>query len=194
VLLIRSVIGVVPTPACAAPKQFVSRYVAASRAEKNLDIPVKYVVANPSSYLYLDETRLAAGATCSADGGCTGEFRPYSEGRNCTTYNHWRYGLEKRTGYAVAVSDEDLRRQLVLRDVTYLLGEFDTLPVYGFDGSCPAMAQGPTRLARGLNYWNYLRTQYAAKHKFIMAPACGHNERCMYTSDTSLPVLFPKKI
>jgi len=171
--------------------QFVSRYVASSRAEKDLGVPVKYVIANPSSYLYLDNTRLAPGATCAESGGCTGEFRPYSEGRNCTTYNKWRYGLEKRAGYAAAVSDEDLRRQTISRDVTYLLGEFDTLPVYGFDSSCPAMAQGPTRLARGLNYWNYLRTKYSAKHKLVVVPACGHNGRCMYTSGTSLPVLFP---
>jgi pimeloyl-ACP methyl ester carboxylesterase len=172
--------------------QFVSRYLAASRAEKNLGVPVKYVVANPSSYLYLDNVRLAAGSTCSERGGCTGEFNPYPEGRNCTTYNQWRYGLEKRTGYAAAVSDEDLRRQLIARDVTYLLGEFDTLPVYGFDGSCPAMAQGPSRLARGLNYWNYLHTKYAAQHRLIVVPACGHNGRCIYTADVSHPVLFPK--
>jgi pimeloyl-ACP methyl ester carboxylesterase len=172
--------------------QFVSRYAAASRAEKEIGVPVKYVVANPSSYLYLDATRLAPGATCAEKGGCTGEFRAFSEGRNCTTYDDWRYGMAHRTGYAAAVSDDDLRRQLVARDVTYLLGEFDTLPVYGFDGSCPAMAQGTTRLARGVNYWNYLKSKYSAQHKLVVVPACGHNGRCMYTSDASLPILFPK--
>ena len=172
--------------------QFMGRYVAATRVEKEIGVPVKYVVANPSSYLYLDETRLASNATCSDKGGCTGEFRFFAEGRNCTTYNDWRYGMDKRTGYAADVSDEDLRRQLVARDVTYLLGEFDTLPVYGFDGSCPAMAQGPTRLARGINYWNYLKTKYSAQHKLVVVPACGHNGRCMYTAEVSLPILFPK--
>jgi hypothetical protein len=172
--------------------QFVNRYVAASKVGKDLGVPVKYVVANPSSYLYLDDTRLESGATCSEKGGCTGEFRRYSEGRNCTTFNRWRYGLEKKTGYAAAIPDEDLRRQLVTRDVTYLLGEFDTLPVYGFDGSCPAMAQGPSRLARGINYWNYLRSKYSAQHKIVVVPACGHNGRCIYTSDASFPFIFPK--
>jgi pimeloyl-ACP methyl ester carboxylesterase len=172
--------------------QFLSRYAAASRTGKDLGVPIKYVVANPSSYLYLDNTRLAAGATCAEKGGCTGEFRRYPEGSNCTTFNGWRYGLDKKSGYAAGIADEDLRRQLIERDVTYLLGEFDTLPVYGFDGSCPAMAQGPNRLARGIIYWNYLRTKYSAQHKLIVVPACGHNGRCIYTSDTSLPVLFPK--
>jgi pimeloyl-ACP methyl ester carboxylesterase len=172
--------------------QFVARYAATSRAENQLGVPVHYIVANPSSYLYLDSARLAPGATCAEKGGCTGEFRHFSEGRNCTTFNQWRYGLEKRNGAAASVSDEDLRRQLTSRDVTYLLGEFDTLPVYGFDGSCPAMAQGPSRLARGITYWNYLRSKYSAQHKLVVVPACGHNGRCMYTADIALPLLFPK--
>jgi pimeloyl-ACP methyl ester carboxylesterase len=172
--------------------QFVARYAAASRAENGLGVPVKYIVANPSSYVYLDATRLASGATCSEKGGCTGDFRRFSEGRNCTTFNQWRYGLEKRNGAAADVSDDDLRKQLIARDVTYMLGEFDTLPVYGFDGSCPAMAQGPSRLARGITYWNYLRSKYSAQHKLVVVPACGHNGRCIYTADVALPLLFPK--
>jgi len=172
--------------------QFVARYAAVSRAEEGLGVPVRYIVANSSTYLYLDATRLAAGATCSEKGGCTGEFRRFSEGRNCTTFNNWRYGMEKRNGAGASVSEDDLRRQIASRDVTYLLGEFDTLPVYGFDGSCPAMAQGPSRLARGITYWNYLRSKYAAKHKLVVVPACGHNGRCMYTADIALPLLFPK--
>jgi hypothetical protein len=43
-----------------------------------------------------------------------------------------------------------------------------------------------------LNYWNYLRSKYSAQHKLFVVPACGHNGRCMLTSDTALPVLFPK--
>ena len=92
----------------------------------------------------------------------------------------------------VSLPDEELKKQLVSRDVTYLVGEFDTLPVYGFDSSCPAMAQGPNRQARGITYWNYLRTKYGAKHKLIIVPQCGHNGRCMYSMDNALSVLFPK--
>lgn len=172
--------------------QFTNRYSAASRGEKGLGVPVKYVVSNPSSYLYLDATRLPAGATCSRDGKCTGEFGEYAERQKCAAYNRWRYGMEQRSGYAATVSDEDLRGQLVSRDVTYLLGAWDTLPVLGFDSSCEAMAQGPSRLARGLAYWNYLRSKYTAQHKLVLVPACGHNGRCMYTDDAALPVLFPR--
>lgn len=172
--------------------QFANRYSALARADQFGDVKVKYAVLNPSSYMYLDPTRLAPGATCSEKGGCTGEFREYREGHNCTTYDDWRYGLKKRTGYNAALPDSDLIQQLAARDVTYLVGEFDTLPVYGFDGSCPAMAQGPTRQARGINFWNYMRSKYKAQHKLVIVPACGHNGRCMYAADIALPALFPK--
>lgn len=42
-----------------------------------------------------------------------------------------------------------LVKQLVARPVTYLLGQVDVLPLGGFDSSPNAMAQGPTRRARG---------------------------------------------
>ncbi len=172
--------------------QFVNRYAAANRVERSLGVPVKHVVSNPSTYLYLDETRLSGDATCSAKGGCTGEFREYRDRRNCTTYNQWRNGLDKKAGYAAKISNDDLKRNLATRDVTYLLGELDTLPLFGFDSSCPAMAQGPNRLARGLAYYNYMQSKFKANHKLVLAPACGHNGRCMFTSDEALPVLFPK--
>jgi hypothetical protein len=171
--------------------QFTNRYVAATHVVNGLGVPVKYVVSNPSSYLYLDATRLPAGATCANDGTCTGDFKEYAESQKCANYNRWRNGLEQRAGYATTVSDDDLRRQMASRDVTYLLGALDTLPLFGFDSSCAAMAQGPSRLARGLTYWNYMKSKYGAQHKLVVVPACGHNGRCMYTDRAALPVLFP---
>jgi hypothetical protein len=76
--------------------------------------------------------------------------------------------------------------------VTYLLGEIDILPLGGFDSSCPAMAQGPTRLARGEAFAKYVSQKVDARHKVVVVPLCGHNGRCMFTSDPALPILFPK--
>jgi hypothetical protein len=59
--------------------------------------------------------------------------------------------------------------------------------------SAPAMAQGSSRLARGQAWTSYVNGQFGARHKAVVAPACGHNARCMFTSDTALPVLFPKQ-
>jgi pimeloyl-ACP methyl ester carboxylesterase len=172
--------------------QVTNRYAASARAEKTIGLPVKYVVSNPSSYLYLDNRRMAAGAACTSDGKCTGEFVPFAGTEQCGVYNLWHYGMDKRSGYAGKMPDQELRSQLIARNVTYLLGELDTLPLFGFDSSCGAMAQGPNRYARGLNYWNYMRNVHGAKHELVRIDACGHNGRCMYTANEALPVLFPK--
>ena len=169
--------------------QVTNRYAASNKVEGELPVPVQYVVSNPSSYLYLDGARLPSGA-CSEKGGCKNQFGEYADGANCVTYDNWHYGMKQRAGYAASLPEERLRSALVSRDVTYLLGALDTLPLFGFDSSCPAMAQGPNRLARGVTYWNYMRAR-GAKHTLVTVPACGHNGRCMYTAGESLGVLFP---
>ncbi len=75
---------------------------------------------------------------------------------------------------------------------TYLLGELDILPLGGFDGSCPAMAQGPTRLARGQAFAKHANEKFGAKHTVTIVPLCGHNARCIFTSEAALPLIFPK--
>ena len=172
--------------------QFTHRYAAVNQVEKELGVPVRYVVSNPSSYLYLDDTRLPASAECTLKEGCAGKFKSYDEGRNCTTFNHWKYGLLHKTGYAGRLSDEQIRAQLVARDVTYLLGELDNIPYGGMETSCPAMAQGANRLQRGVTYHSYINSKHGARHKVVIVPACGHNGRCMYTAARSLPLLFPR--
>jgi hypothetical protein len=82
---------------------------------------------------------------------------------------------------------------MAARQTTYLLGGLDILPLFGFDASCSAMAQGPTRLARGLAFGKYVNEKYGAKHKTLVVPACGHNARCMFTDDAVLPLIFPKE-
>ena len=164
--------------------QYVDRYAMANTVHDTLGVPVTYVVSNPSSYAYLDNTRP------TPDGA---SFRAFTDGRNCTTYNSWPYGLEHRAaGYTARESDDQLRKQLAERPVTYLLGEIDILPLGGFDGSCPAMAQGSTRLARGQAFAKYVNEKFGAKHAVTIAPLCGHNARCMFTAEKALPLLFPR--
>jgi len=165
--------------------QFVTRYEMANRVHETLGVPVTYVVANPSSYAYLDNTRPA--------GENAANFRPFGDGRNCTTYDHWPYGLQGRTGYAGKESDDQLKKQLASRPTTYLLGEIDILPLGGFDSSCPAMAQGPTRRARGEAFAKFVKEKYGAKHEVKIVSECGHNARCMFTAEEALPILFPKQ-
>ncbi len=164
--------------------QFTTRYEMGNKVHDKLGVPITYVVSNPSSYAYPDAIR--------PDSEGSG-FGPFRDGRNCTTYNLWPYGLEKRSGYTAATSDEQLKKQLVDRPVTYLLGEIDILPLGGFDSSCPAMAQGPTRLARGQAFVKLLKEKYGAHPNITIVHLCGHNARCMYTAEEALPILFPKQ-
>src|SRR5262245_10386385 len=166
--------------------QFVTRYEMANQLHDTLGIPITYVVANPSSYAYLDPTRPSAAASGST------EFRPFGDGRNCTTYDKWPYGLQGRTGYASRTTDDVLKKQLVARPTTYLVGELDTLPLAGFDSSCPAMAQGANRNLRGQAWGKYVNEKLGAHHTTTVVPLCGHNARCMFTADPVLVLLFPK--
>jgi len=73
-----------------------------------------------------------------------------------------------------------------------LLGEADVLPLGIFDTSCPAMAQGPTRLARGLAFSRYVKENHGANHNTVVVSFCGHSARCIFTSDVALSLIFPK--
>jgi len=119
-------------------------------------------------------------------------FRPFGDARNCTTFDQWPYGIKNRSGYTQKFSDDELKTQLAARPTTYLLGELDVLPLGGFDSSCAAMAQGPTRLARGEAFGKYVNEALGAHHHVKIVPLCGHNARCMFTAEPALPIIFPK--
>lgn len=184
--------------------QFVSRYEMANQIHERLAVKPVYLVANPSSYTYLDGQRptpsaLPAGVAAAAPGYVApppanppAAFVPFADATNCSGYDIWPYGLQGRNGYSTRLTDDQLKKQLAARRVTYLLGELDILPLYGFDGRCPAMAQGPTRLARGLAYAKYVNEKFGAQHNTLVVPACGHSARCMFTAERVLPLLFPK--
>ena len=182
--------------------QVVGRYEMGNQVHEKLGVPVTYVVSNPSSYAYPDSLRptdAAWSVTANAPGyipavpADAAAFRPFTGGRDCTTYDQWPYGLQKHFGYTANETDEQLKQQLVSRPTTYLLGELDVLPLGGFDGSCPAMAQGPTRLARGEAFRKFVNEKMGAHHAVAIVPLCGHNARCMFTSEVALPLLFPKQ-
>ena len=181
--------------------QFVSRYEMANRVQDSLGVAVTYVVANPSGYAWPDATRALPvddGSAANAVAAWKEEtprtnfsYGPFDSGK-APDYDRWPYGLENRTsGYTAKMSDEQLKKQLVSRPTTYLLGQVDTLPLGGFDGSPSAMAQGATRRARGEAFVKYLNDHMGAKAKIMIVPECGHNDRCIYTTDSVFPLIFP---
>jgi hypothetical protein len=165
--------------------QFVNRYSMANHIHETLGLPITYVVANPSSYAYLDSVRPS---------GDPVTFAAFAGTDKCPMYDRWPYGMQNRTGgYTAKMSVEQLKKQLASRPVTYLLGEIDILPLGGFDGSCSAMAQGPTRLARGQAFAKFVAEKIGAPHKMQEVHLCGHNARCMFTDEATLPLIFPKQ-
>ena len=185
--------------------QFATRYEMSNKVHDTLGVPITYVVANPSSYAWPVAVRpLPTGdadpATADKEAlGTTGEqvhskfeFGPFDAAR-AANFNRWPAGLENRVGYTAKMTDDQLKKQLVERPTTYLLGQVDVLPLGGFDSSATAMAQGPTRRARGEAFFKYVTELMGARHQAIIVPECGHNDRCMYTTDIVFPYIFPKK-
>ena len=171
--------------------QFMQRYAAVNQMEQKIGISIRYVVANPSSYVYLSDVRLRADANCTPDGKCSGPFGAYWDRANCTAYNRYRYGLENLVGYAASTGASTIRKQFPNRAVTYLIGNLDQLQDTDLDKGCSAQAQGPNRRERGISFWNYMRQQYQAEHKLVMVPRCGHNAACMFVTSAGASVLFP---
>lgn len=180
--------------------QVVNRYGMSNRVHDGLGVPVRYIVSNPSSYAWPSAERPTSAAwslTANAPGyipdiaAGAPAFRDMGDGRGCTVYDQWPYGFQNRSGYSADQSDDRLRAQLAGRPVTYLLGDLDILPLAGFDGSCGAMAQGPTRMARGEAYARYVNERLGGHHEVRIVPLCGHNARCIFTSDTALELIFP---
>ena len=172
--------------------QFVARYAMANRVHDALGVGVRYVVANPSSYAYLDPARpLPVGTIASHRLATPAAFKPFAEVDRCASYDRWPYGLRHRVGYTRRLAVHELTRQLTSRPTTYLLGGQDVLPQAGFDASCPAMAQGPSRLARGLAFARYVNEQFGANHQAVVVPACGHDGRCMFANAAARELLFP---
>jgi pimeloyl-ACP methyl ester carboxylesterase len=182
--------------------QFVSRYEMANRLQDNLGVTVSYVIANPSSYAWPDATRALPVDDAAAANAAEGwkEDRPHTkfsfgkfDAAKAPRYDQWPYGLENRAGgYTAKTSDDQLRRQLASRTATYLLSQVDVLPLGGFDDSPAAMAQGPTRRSRGEAFVKYLEEHLGATNsRALIVPECGHNDRCVFTTDAVFAVLFP---
>ena len=164
--------------------QFVQRYAMANTVHEASGVRMSYVVGSPSSYAYPDASRLDP-----ADG----TFGGYVDALNCAAYNRWPFGFQDRVGYAAKSPDAQLRAQLTSRPVAYVLGGLDTTPDFGFDTTCPAMAQGPSRLARAQVFTKLLAEKYSVQPRLLVVAACGHSDRCVFTADETLPLLFPPR-
>jgi hypothetical protein len=138
-------------------------------------VAVRYVVANPSSYLYF-----------SSD-------RPVSNTEACPSLDRWKYGLEGDVPPYVTMAPDSLERRYAQRDVVYLLGTADVDPHHpALDTSCAGEAQGPFRYARGTYYFRMLQAREGAnlKHRLLEVDGVAHDGDRMFTSTCGLAALF----
>jgi hypothetical protein len=145
-------------------------------------IPVRYVVANPSSYLYFSDDRPTP----------DGRLRPF-DAASCPDFNRWRYGLRGAPGYVRRARTAELEDAYARRDVVYLLGTADTDPNhFELDKTCMGEAQGPNRHARGLAYVRYLRERHpqGLAHRQWDVAAIGHDGDRMLASPCGFAALY----
>jgi hypothetical protein len=175
--------------------QFTDRYAAVNGIDHgNHGVPVRYVIGDPSSYLYFDERRPVDPANCTTL-GCPESFAPYDSAL-CPGYNEWKYGTDDLAGGAASLTPVQLKQAFVARTIHYVLGTLDDGPTtvadYAqLDTSCPAEAQGPFRLQRGLAFYSYVTTLLdAGQQQAQLAPGCGHSPSCVFQSDAGISAVF----
>lgn len=159
--------------------QVAHRYSAGGMDPRN-GVPVRYVVANPSTYLFAADER--------PDPDGDGFFLP--DRTDCPDYDEWHYGLAGLNSYMSRLSDAEIVERLTERDVTIMVGDRDTGSSQ-LDVSCGANLQGEHRYARGLNLMAYMDAFFPGHgHTGVVVPFVAHASREMFTSDQGLTALF----
>jgi hypothetical protein len=164
--------------------QLVQRYAVAGRGEGALSkagIHVRYLVANPSSYVYFSPERPAG------DG-----FAAFNDAA-CPAFDRWKYGMTGLPAYFARADPSALEAAYVARDVVYLLGTGDDDPNHPMlDKTCMAEAEGANRYSRGLAYFRYLQWRHPTglAHRLLQAPEVGHDSDGMFNSSCGLAALY----
>ena len=161
--------------------QYAHRYAAGGQAEPELPAPVRYVVANPSSYLYLGLERKTEAALDEFEVPSTAE---------CSGYNIWHYGLEGLNTYMNGLSEAQIIANLTTRDVFIMVGTEDTGSDQ-LDVSCGAILQGANRYIRGLVLINYMDAFWPGHHHSRhVVQGIAHSSRGMFGSEKGVAALF----
>jgi pimeloyl-ACP methyl ester carboxylesterase len=136
-------------------------------------VHTRYVVANPSSYAFLDRDRPEP-----TDG--------------CPDFDRWKYGLTDLPAYSGGRTRDLLAARYAKRHVTYLLGGNDIDPTHqALDNTCQARCQGPHRRARGEAFYAALKARFPdSPHELQIAAGIGHNGFEIFTSAAGIEALF----
>jgi pimeloyl-ACP methyl ester carboxylesterase len=173
--------------------QVVQRYAVVGRGGDVLmrvGVHVRYVIANPSSYVYFSPERPVLNPHA--------EFTFALPGKTCYgKYDRWKYGVNDPPPYLGSESFTALEQRYVRRDVIYLLGTNDVDPNHpALDKSCSGEVEGPYRFFRGKAYFRYMETRHpelaeaSASQQLWFVPGVEHDGDKMLNSPCGLAALF----
>ncbi len=164
-----------------AGAQFAQRHAASRHVDMQaLGVPLRYVVANPGSYMYLSRRRPGSTADCPE------------------TFNDYMYGADDNAvQYFEGLGLETLKQRFAQHPVHLLLGNRDTDP-NDTDSSCEARAQGAHRFERGQQFFAQLSSEQAQagpnaityKTSLHVINDVGHDFSLMFDSKCGRSVLF----
>ena len=187
--------------------QVVQRYAVVGKGEGAITrygIHVRYVVANPSSYVYFSPLRPVLD---SKDSFQFAEPRKSCNGH----YQNWKYGplapplyVDAGSLQEVAGTAADQRgtpspyeKAYVRRNVIYLLGTNDTDPNHpALDKTCSAEDEGAYRFFRGKAYFAYMEgrhpelKQETASQQLWFVQGVEHDGDKMFNSPCGIAALF----
>ena len=164
--------------------QCVNRYAAGTRVNNLLpqEVKLRFIVANPSTYLYFSADRMTADKKIFAV--------PELEE---SEFNLYKYGLKELNPYLSCVGADMISEQYCKRQVAYLLGGEDIEEEF-LDKSPAANWQGRNRLERGQVYFHYLRFFFGPwieqKHSIAIVPCIGHDHAAIFASQIGAAYLF----
>ncbi len=166
---------------------FVQRYAALTNINDILrqdNLALRFVAANPTSFLYLTPKRPAK------------DKRRFDipDSTTCPDYNAYRYGLDKLNDYGRRLGINGIKTGYLNHDVIYLTGEGTALQDTVPDSNCGALIQGKNRADRAHHYALYLDTLYgdSAKntHHFVSIPKVGLNATAIFGTACGVSALF----
>jgi len=173
--------------------QVVQRYAVIGRGGDLLaqaGVHVRYVIANPSSYVYFSQERPVLDPKS--------DFTFALPAKTCNgKYDRWKFGVNDPPPYTEGADFKTLEERYLQRDVIYLLGTKDIDPNdAALDKTCSAELEGPYRFFRGKAYFRYMvlrhpeLAQESASQKLEFVPGVEHDGEKMLNASCGLSALF----
>jgi hypothetical protein len=176
--------------------QLSNRHAAASlfedEAAARRGVRVRWVVSNPSTYVYLTPERAAPNSRTREEF----DLPAADLIEACPGYDTYGSGLQglEDWPWLGRVGAERMKAQYGRRDVVYLMGMNDSDPQgAALARGCEAMLQGDHRLERGITYFNHIEDFYGPgghRHRIAFVPRVAHDHAGIWASDEGLLHIF----